>query len=445
VAKNWTGLLIRGPKGALKPLLANAVTILTRDEAWKDVISFNEFTNEVVTRKVPAWCPDDRVKGQKPGSWTDDDTRRLKAWFERRYELCIPTNVVEEAISLVAHKHIIHPVRDWLDSLKWDRKPRLDKWLVKHGGADDTPYTRAVASMFLISACARVYKPGCKVDHTLVLEGKQGIGKSSLLRGLVGDEWFMETNVELGSKDSYIMLHGKWVVEMAELDSLSKADLGRIKAYLTAQVDRYRAVFARRAKDAPRQVVFTGTVNFDEYLKDESGGRRFWPVRLAKVDLGPLRREREQIWAEAVYRFKHGERWHVTDDSLLGMFEAEQEQRRQIDPWEPVLKRWLYSKALYAERGVMTSDALNALGIEAYKRTRYEEQRVGAVLRKLGWDRVRVRLTGGRSYIYKPLFRAVNFALREEEPEETTKVRKKGPKLALVSPKSSIEFSGATE
>src|SRR5579885_437239 len=203
---SWYKLLTFGPKRKLKGVLSNAVTILVRDAAWVDTLAFDEFIGEVVTLKVPAWCPDDRLPGQKPGPWTDGDTYRLKAWFERRHKLALSTAMVEEAVTVVARRRTIHPVRDWLKTLKWDKKPRLDRWLVDLAGVEDSPYTRAVGAKWMISAVARAMDPGCKVDHTLVFEGGQGRGKSTLVRELTGEQWFLETNIELGTLDSYQVL-----------------------------------------------------------------------------------------------------------------------------------------------------------------------------------------------------------------------------------------------
>jgi predicted P-loop ATPase len=217
-------------------------------------------------------------------------------------------------------------------------------------------------------------------------------------------EWFLETSIELGNKDSFQLLRGKWIIELAELDSLNRSELSRVKAYITSQNDTYRKSYGRIAQTFQRMCVFAGTTNADEYLKDDTGARRFWPMRITRVDIAALHAERDQLWAEAVARYRKRERWHLTDMRLMKEFEKVQETRRQLDPWEPIIKRYFdlgYDVVIdkynderrhYSPPGKSVSMATiltGPLGIEPARITRSEQMRVSAILKKLGWERRR--------------------------------------------------------
>jgi putative DNA primase/helicase len=194
------------------------------------------------------------------------------------------------------------------------------------------------------------------------------------------------------------VLAGKWVVELSELESVSRADVAKVKAYLTAQNDTYRASYGSRAdvRDYPRHCVFIGTTNDDDYLKDATGNRRFWPVKLGgEVDLEGLRAAGEQLWAEAFARYSRGEAWHIEDRAILAGLEAAQEERFAADPWETALRLKLEDQdpveIPYAEKGVSTDESLTLLGIDVAKRTKTDAMRVAAVLKRLGWERKQTR------------------------------------------------------
>lgn len=242
----------------------------------------------------------------------------------------------------VARQHRVHAVRDYLARLRWDGAPRLDLWLHRHLGVRDVPLTRAFASKFLIGAVARARQPGAKVDHMLILEGDQGLFKSSALEALMpATELFTDDLGESLGKDAAERIAGKWLVEVAELDAMGKAEVTRIKSFITRRVDRFRPAYGRWAVDSQRQCVFAGTTNADVYLKDETGGRRFWPVRIGAVDLDGIRRERDQIWAEAVARHAAGERWWLESKELIAAAGSEQRARFVEDVWQDEIERML--------------------------------------------------------------------------------------------------------
>lgn len=395
MASDWRKELLtrpgrNGAPATLRPVIANVVSILSNDDGWRGVIALDAFREATVTCKPPPWDPQDAPQGCTAGEWSDADSARACSWLSRRYGLDVKPTLIDAAVAVIAERRRVHPVRDWLEGLKWDGQPRADLLFVRYFGAEDTEYARGVAARFLIGAVARVYRPGAKVDCTPVLEGTQGIGKSTGVRKLAGEEFFFDTPMTMGEKDSYQGLRGKWIGELGELHALSRSDLNRAKNFLTATVDHYRPSFGRRARDFQRQCVFVGTTNAEEYLRDETGNRRFWPVRCGAVDIKTIAADRAQIWAEAVARYKAGERWHVDTKEFAKLCEAEQEDRFVADAWESPVEEWILNPGHTERRtnGVTTGEVLaGALGIEADKWSKADQDRVAAVLRRLGWAR----------------------------------------------------------
>lgn len=321
--------------------------------------------------------------------------------LERRGGLrTVGKELVADAALTVARHLQYHPIRDQLRSLHHDGRERLDSWLVRYaGGAADTPYTRAVGGRkFLLQMVARVMEPGCKADHTLVLSGPQGIGKSTACRILAGGaEYFSDTlpSITGGDKtDAIRHLQGKWLVELAELAPSRKSEAEDLKAFLSGgAVDRVRLPYARFDESFPRQCVFVGTTNEDQFLRDATGGRRFWPVTVHQMDLEALASERDQLFAEAFAAYEGGgEAWCLDRD-----FEAEharpvQEAARESDSWADDVADWLdkpaddFDAAGEVKTEVRISEVLSgALGLNSGQQTRANQKRVADILRTLGW------------------------------------------------------------
>lgn len=364
----------------------NVRTILECDERWCDVLAFNDFTLRVDFRGDPPW--DDP---HEP-SWTDLDDVRLKGWLRAEYELSFDLGMVSRGVQLAAETRRYHPVREWLESLTWDQEPRLSHWLHRIAGAPDDEYTRQCGRWWMIGAVARIYKPGCKVDHMLILEGEQGIRKSTLLEHLCPTrDLFRDTPIDLKNKDSFTALRGKWILEWAELDSLTRAEARSVKAYVSSQVDSYRPPYARRDLDAPRQCVFAGTTNESAYLTDPTGNRRFWPVRCSVVDIAELDSQRDQLWAESVAMFKQGATWWPDTLEADATTRAAQDERVREDPWVEVVRAWLPSRL---ENELTVSFILeNACGCPKEKMGVSDSTRVGRIMKQLGW--VSGRRSGG--------------------------------------------------
>lgn len=404
----WEDELLLDQYGKVKPILSNVMLIMTNHPAWRDLIAYNEFTQSVVSSKPPPVRDCDRPEGHTAGEWSDVNSIQTAAWISGVYRCNVTVQTVDSAVSGIAGRRVIHPVREWLRSLRWDGTQRLPTMFSRYFGAEQTPYTSAIGIRFMISAVARVMEPGCKVDNVVTLEGDQGIGKSRGARVLAKrEEWFADTGITLGDKDSYQCLRGVWVYELAELSSVKSArDVERYKAFFSSPVDNYRPSYGRRNVKFPRQCVFIGTTNEQVYLNDRSGNRRFWPVRCGLVDLAALARDVDLLWAEALTRYESKEVWHVDSVDLAERCKQEQSEREEIDPWVQIVEPWLegeYAQSLARDKGIGTVDVLrSAIGMASDRIDRAAETRVGQVLRYLKWEPTRPRIDGVRVRKYFP-------------------------------------------
>ncbi|MFO1413940.1 MAG: virulence-associated E family protein [Burkholderiales bacterium] len=396
-ARDLLGLRLNDKR---KPIgcLENVVTLLLTQKEWQGVLAFNELSLAIEKRQAPPF------ECGVLGEWTDKDDNEARLWFSEKFDVRVPVADVAAGASIVAGRNTYHPIREYLDGLTWDGTARLATWLQRYLGAeaprDDarTPeYYQKAGAWWLTSAVARIYAPGAKADHVLLLEGEQGIGKSSALSILFGD-WFSDTPLRIGDKDSYGALRGVWCIELAELDSLNRAESSASKALFSSRVDKYRPPYGHRDIQAPRQCVFAGTVNHDEYLRDSTGNRRYWPVRCTELRLrGPdsLEEVRDQLFAEAVAAYRAGAPWYPQTSDDKELFREQQAARELGDVYEDMIRTYVANKSEISMREIF-EDCLNT---EPAKMTRAEQSRVGEVMKKLGW-RKRRESTGRRSYIY---------------------------------------------
>jgi predicted P-loop ATPase len=267
-----------------------------------------------------------------------------------------------------------------------------------------TPTTRripAVGPRYLISGVAHIDQPGCKVDHVLVLEGPQGRQKSEALRALaIKGAWFKERLSHVSSKDAMIELAGKLIIELAELDALTRAGDSAIKGFLTRRFDDYRPPYGKHTVDLPRQCIFSGSINppVGGYLRDPTGSRRIWPVAcIGSIDLASIKRDCDQLWAEAVMRYKASAPWWLETPELEALATAEQRARFKVDPWQERVEEWLDAREEVGVGEVLE----HALGITAEKVTRSHEMRVAGILTNLGFARCRPNKDGDRRRKYR--------------------------------------------
>lgn len=325
----WQSLLDHNENGQLKATLHNIELIVANDERLLGLPQLNQFTNEVVQRSAPHTKPSRRKNASKPvrqlsgAVWHVQDTRNGDLWSSARdydvrsileapktqggYGIKLTDRDLKAAIVLSAWDNGFHPIREYLSALQWDGKPRAERLFVDHLGAEENRYTLDTARIMLVAAVTRIFEPGHKYDQAVILEGPQGIGKSSFIRALA-KHWPGELDGDFHDPKSLVeKMQGAFLLEMPELSGFNRSDVQAVKAFISRPEDRVRLAYESRAATFPRQSIFIGTTNDREYLKDASGGRRFWPIQCsdALINIPALTREIDQIWAEALYIYQH--------------------------------------------------------------------------------------------------------------------------------------------
>jgi predicted P-loop ATPase len=386
----WIARLARNEQGGALPTVANALIIFANDPALSDLLAFNEFTSQHLIKMAPPSAEESgpRLPGPYPRPWGAEDVSFVQGYFQRVWSGRFARSTVEDAMVAEASIRRFHPICDWLDGLVWDGIPRIDNWLINAFDCDNTPLHKAVGAKFLIAAVRRIKNPGVKFDHMMVLEGSQGLGKSTALKELFGADWFSDSiPPDLTSKDAAMALLGVWCLEFAEIEHLIKSEVETIKAFLSRSVDRYRPPYAKAYVERPRQGVLVGTTNSDDYLRDTSGNRRIWPVACRAADSEWVAVNREQLWAEAVNRESNGEAIWLDDVTLRVQASNAQENRLSVDVWHDTISQWLNGKV-----EVKVADILQiALGVPMDRMTKGLEMRVANILRGLKWHRRVVR------------------------------------------------------
>jgi hypothetical protein len=402
---DWYSRCLTSPEGLVLGNVANALLALRHDPAWQGALAYDEMLRTaVLCRPVPRHDP--RLLHVnplfEPRPVRDTDVISALEWLQIAGIPTLSKDTTHSAVDLVALENSFHPVGEYLDALVWDGKDRLSSWLSQYLGADDNEYTRAIGGMFLISMVARIYQPGCQVDYMLILQGAQGAKKSSACQ-IIGGEWFSDAMPEnLASKDASQHLRGKWLIELAELHALSRSEITALKAFLTRRVESYRPSYGRKDVHELRQVVFIGTTNKSVYLRDETGGRRFWPVTVGQIDLDLLRADRDQLLAEAVVRYHRGEHWWPTGEFEQQHIAPEQEARFEADEWEGLIAVHLddLQKRVPEDqhRVTVSQVARDALSVDNPKLGTAEQRRIRAALGRLGWHHG-ARTSGARWWV----------------------------------------------
>lgn len=333
----WKKQLDVSQAGGLKNSLNNIALILEHDSRFKGKLRKNLLHERVEVSDLPWGRSTD-------GPWKDTDTGHLRIMLEQIMSGKVSENDVYAAVDIVSDNHAYHPVKTYLEGLTWDGTPRLDSLLIDYLGAADTPYSRAVSRKAFVAAVARVMEPGCKYDNMVVLVGKQGRFKSTLL-AIMGGQWFTDSMRSFEGQKADEQLRGTWIIEISELQGFKNSDVETIKGYLSRQTDRYRPAWGRTLREFPRQCVFFGTTNASDFLRDTTGGRRFWPIDIdvlprKKSVVDDLPRERDQIWAEAVARYHQKEPLFLSGE-VEQYARQIQENHRETDPWEGMLLEYL--------------------------------------------------------------------------------------------------------
>ena len=369
-----------GAKNRLMPTIRNTVNyLLCKEYPFLGIIKLNEFTDIMEFVKPSPWH-----NGKKLGIITDEDELQLKYWLSRVRGFNVPTQLCHEAFVIAAEKFRYHPIKDYLNSLKWDNKPRLDRWLSTYAGCEDNERTEAIARKVLVAAVARIYKPGCKFDNMLILEGEQGIGKSTLV-AVLGGEWYSDISITENDKDTVAAMQGHWIIEVSEMVCTKKVDAAKLKSFISKQSDRVRLAYRRNVRDYKRQSIFIGTTNETRgYLSSDSEQRRFWPVYCSKIDIDGLKADRDQLWAEAVVRYREGEPLHL-DLKLEKQMRMEAQKRSYVDPWTEPIRKWLDKKRAEKDKNYVIITPIEifeeCLGISISNVDRIKFTRVSNVMR----------------------------------------------------------------
>jgi predicted P-loop ATPase len=370
-----------------KPInnLANVLAALRHDPKLCDTVGFDEMIQRPFLMK--ALPGNVTMTSVYPRQLIDEDVTRLQEILQRAGLKNIGKDVMHSAINLRARECKFHPVQQYLKSIKWDGNKRISGWLHDYLGAELTPYTAGVGQMFLISMVARIFEPGCKADYMMVLEGPQGALKSTACK-ILGGNWFSDNLPDVtGGKDVSQHLAGKWVIEIAEMSAMSKGETAQLKAFITRREEKYRPPYGRNEVSEPRQCVFIGTTNNAVYLRDETGGRRFWPVKVGTIKAALLKDDRDQLLAEAVACYFAGEEWHPSAKFEREHIIPEQEARFENDAWEAPIREYLAK--CKPEKIYLPDIYEKVLGLEKKNVDRGKIMRVTAILQRLGWVRLK--------------------------------------------------------
>jgi len=369
VTTQWTEMDIVLVNGKVKGMELNAYKVLQHYDNLKDVFWFDTFLDKFMVK----W-PNEKERPRQD----HDDFKALCIMQGPLQMVDIKPHMVKSAISTYCKENAKNCAQEWLNSLKWDGKNRVTLALTEYFSAPDEAWSYQVSQNMFVAMVARIMDPGVKVDNMVILEGRQGARKSSALNALVGD-WFVETGEKMGSKDFYMELQGNMIVEIAELDSFSKSETNTTKKIVSQRIDNFRPPYGSAVVSHPRQCIFVGTTNDDHYLKDATGARRYWPITCGEIDIELIKKDREQLFAEAVELYKQGTTWWEVDQALAL---TETDARYDNDPWFESVEGYIKDKY-----DIYTIDILKkCLKIDIDKVTKREQMRVGSIMKKLGYN-----------------------------------------------------------
>lgn len=337
---DWVGQLTCNKNGKFDNTINNVQLIMEHDAGLRGKYFYDTFKERMTVCGDLPWC---KLADRMTTTWTDTDDAGLRNFLEIKYEI-VNTMKIGDAVLLAMQSCMRHPVREYLLSLKWDGVARADTIFIDYLGAEDTEYTRTVTRKALIGAVARIMQPGCKHDHILVLVGPQGCRKSTTLAKL-GKSWFSDSFYTVQGKEAYEQIQGFWLIEMGEMAATRKAELESIKQFVSKQSDSYRAAYAKRTQEHPRQCAFFGTTNDDEFLRDATGGRRFWPVTV--TDKGRETGDYftaeivDQVWAEIVMRYSAGENWYLDNTKIEAVARQIQDAHTEMNGKQGLLEQFV--------------------------------------------------------------------------------------------------------
>ncbi|TIU88864.1 MAG: hypothetical protein E5W06_00415 [Mesorhizobium sp.] len=399
VDPDWLSKLHRNEEGEVKSTLPNVALIVDNDPRIRGIVAFNEFKQEVVLKVAPKRLKNKRDSGHEPANligrlfelqddlngdnWTDSHDIAIRNIIESKtqmkgYGIKVTDRDLKGGIDMAAQKRRFHPVKQLIESVAWDGKPRVERLFIDYLGCDDNDYYRQASLMTFVGAVARVYRPGHKFDFVPILEGAQGKGKSTFIE-ILGLQWYNELTGDISDPKQMVeVMQGSWVLEIGELSSMARAEVNDLKAFVSRTEDKVRLAWEKRARDFPRQCIFIGSTNDREYLRDQTGGRRFWPIVCkleGQIDNPRLRREIMQVWAEALHIFRDMEkRYHgatlplFLTDEAADMAVVMQESRR-IETAEEILAGKI---GAWLDQPIGTDERFDDLDVNAPKAYRSE-------------------------------------------------------------------------
>lgn len=385
--------------------LNKAYKIFLSDPHLNSCFQYNEFSEDIEFREVPEW----RSGAIVTEKISDDDLTMLKLYLTITHEIEPTKTVLGEICYIISQQKKYHPIKQYIEKEKWDGIKRIDCWLIKSLGCEDNVYVRDIGSKFLIAAVNRIYNPGCKFDHMMILEGKQGIGKSTLLEELAS-KWYLDTTFENKDKDLVDSMNHAFIAEISELSGMNKKDVNWMRAFITRRIDDVRLSYAARSKKFKRKTVLVGTCNpsgNNTYLRDDTGNRRFWPVECSFVDLEYIKKNKHQLWAEAYEGYKKKERYYLDSPESLKILQKMHNDREFQGPNQFKVEQYLRDSS----KNFVTTEEL----IERCLKITSTDDRIlgraysimGIQLKKMGW----IKGTGIEKHkYYNPK------GLQEEQP-----------------------------
>lgn len=381
--RHWRNFLQKSPStGTVIPNLWNALLALRNDPVWHGKFRFNEMLQAQVGPSEPL---------------EDHDIFPIHEWMQENALTRIGLDVVREAVEMVCREHPFHPLRDELKQCHaaWDGTSRLSEWPQTYLGARAGEPSHTIGVMFLVAMVARVFEPGCKSDYMLVLEGPQGKKKSQACEALAG-EYFSDDLPDLGGDPIRTSMHlrGKWLIEVADLSSFSRPDANRLKSFITTKIERFTPKHARKEVHERRQCLFVGTTNDKTYLRDPTGGRRFWPIECGVINIETLRRDRDLLIGEAVEHYRAGTPWWPEDDFEEKWLKPLQESRYETDAWEEIID----AKIIGRTRLSTVEIAHDFLGIPDERIGTIPARRIAAIMRRLNWE----AYSDGKNRFWRP-------------------------------------------
>lgn len=367
-------------------ILTHTIKILSSDGNLINNFCFNEFTEEIEFNEPPVWSNKSKINS----NINDMHITEMRVYLGKVHNFEPNKSICAEAMYIVSKQNkSYHPIKEFIEKEKWDGQLRLDEWIIKCTGCEDNYYTRMVSSKFLIAAVNRVYNPGCKFDHMIVLEGPQGIYKSTMIE-ILSDKWYLDTSFENKTNDLVDSINNALIVEISELGGMNKKEVEWLRSFLSKKFDRIRLPYDRRVRDFKRKCVFIGTHNpsgNNTYLRDDTGNRRYWPIecKSKKIDCVYLKDNLHQLWAEAFNRYKLGEQYYIDNPEALKILSGLHIERELLSPTETKIRKYL----IYKTEVLMSDLIQDCLKINMDGKMPRDllgvSTTIGIIMKKLNW------------------------------------------------------------